>query len=428
MDTAESVNWNKVGSLSILQSEDINRLKDLSQDRENIASRFQTAPQRNAESLLTLIARVEEDRLAVLQLIQAILSVPKNAVVFHDLNRDPYEPFVGILSRPDFRAASRSAQIIAALLTKAPGGRAPERLVEQVILWAHKNLSGSENSTNNNATGNNEQIEAALGVIQILLREDSFRLLYSSRDGIARLHNVLRNSNKNNFEVMYRTIYSFWLLAYNSEIADSMFPQNLIFTLAEILKNVTKEKVVRITLALFRNLLDHGKNNQHMIESGALKIITTLLQNKKWGDEDIVEDLQLLSTTLEKNMALMSSFDHYKKEVLSRSLEWTPMHKRESFWRENAHHFEENNFAIINALVEILQDPSSSNLCLAVACNDLGEFVRFHPRGRSILGNANYAGKTSIMKLMVHQDPEVQKQALLAVQKLMVTNWEYLSK
>ena len=127
-------------------------------------------------------------------------------------------------------------------------------------------------------------------------------------------------------------------------------------------------------------------------------------------------------------MALMSSFDHYKKEVLSRSLEWTPMHKRESFWRENAHQFEENNFAIINALVEILQDPNSSNLCLAVACNDLGEFVRFHPRGRSILGNANYSGKTAIMKLMVHQDPEVQKQALLAVQKLMVTNWEYLAK
>jgi len=378
---------------------------------------------------LTLVSRVEEDRLAVLQLILAVLSVPKNAAPFFELNKDPYEPFTGILLRPDFRAASRSAQIIASLLTKAPAGRAPEQLVEQIVIWAHKNLTGSESAqSGSSASGATEQIESVLSVLQVLLREESLRLFYTSRDGITRLHNVLRNSNKNNFEIMYRSTYCLWLLSYTAQITDNMFPQQLIFTLSEILKNVTKEKVVRITLALFRNLLDHGKNNQHLIESGALKTITTLLQNKKWGDEDIVEDLQLLSTTLEKNMALMSSFDHYKKEVLSRGLEWTPMHKRESFWRENAHQFEENNFAIINALVEILQDPNSSNLCLAVACNDLGEFVRFHPRGRSILGNANYSGKTAIMKLMVHQDPEVQKQALLAVQKLMVTNWEYLNK
>eukprot|EP01099_Mayorella_cantabrigiensis_P004294 TRINITY_DN3217_c0_g3_i2.p1 TRINITY_DN3217_c0_g3~~TRINITY_DN3217_c0_g3_i2.p1 ORF type:complete len:284 (-),score=61.56 TRINITY_DN3217_c0_g3_i2:560-1351(-) len=259
MDAVEAVNWNKIGHLGILQPDDVNRLKELSQDRENIASRFQTAPQRNADCLLTLISRVEEDRLAVLQLIQAVLSVPKNAVVFHDSNRDPYEPFVGILLRPDFRAASRSAQIIAALLTKAPTGRAPERLIEQVILWAHKNLTGLESPSTGSATGNNEQIEAALSALQVLLREDSFRIFYTSRDGITKLHNVLRNSNKNNFEIMYRTIYCFWVLAYNADIADTLFPQSLIFTLADILKNVTKEKVVRITLALFRNLLDHGK-------------------------------------------------------------------------------------------------------------------------------------------------------------------------
>jgi V-type H+-transporting ATPase subunit H len=33
-----------------------------------------------------------------------------------------------------------------------------------------------------------------------------------------------------------------------------------------------------------------------------------------------------------------------------------------------------------------------------------------------------------IMNLMTHPDPAVQKEALLCVQKLMVHNWEYLSR
>jgi hypothetical protein len=34
--------------------------------------------------------------------------------------------------------------------------------------------------------------------------------------------------------------------------------------------------------------------------------------------------------------------------------------------------------------------------------------------------------KVPIMSLLAHGNDEVQKEALLALQKLMVTNWEYL--
>lgn len=37
-------------------------------------------------------------------------------------------------------------------------------------------------------------------------------------------------------------------------------------------------------------------------------------------------------------------------------------------------------------------------------------------------------GKTQVMKLLAHDDPNVRYHALLAVQKLMVHNWEYLGK
>ena len=37
-------------------------------------------------------------------------------------------------------------------------------------------------------------------------------------------------------------------------------------------------------------------------------------------------------------------------------------------------------------------------------------------------------GKTQVMKLLSHADPNVRYHALLAIQKLMVHNWEYLGK
>ena len=37
-------------------------------------------------------------------------------------------------------------------------------------------------------------------------------------------------------------------------------------------------------------------------------------------------------------------------------------------------------------------------------------------------------GKTRVMTLLAHEDPNVRYEALLAVQKLMVHNWEYLGR
>lgn len=80
----------------------------------------------------------------------------------------------------------------------------------------------------------------------------------------------------------------------------------------------------------------------------------------------------------------------------------------------------------------------------SVACWDLGEFARLHPRGRMLEEKKNFLSfflkilffifsilqqigvKYPLMELMDHKDSEVRKQALLAVQKLLVTHWEYL--
>jgi V-type H+-transporting ATPase subunit H len=56
---------------------------------------------------------------------------------------------------------------------------------------------------------------------------------------------------------------------------------------------------------------------------------------------------------------------------------------------------------------------------LAVACHDLGQFIMSHPQGRHII--TDLRGKELVMRHLAHPDAQVQKQALLCIQKIMLT-------
>jgi V-type H+-transporting ATPase subunit H len=62
---------------------------------------------------------------------------------------------------------------------------------------------------------------------------------------------------------------------------------------------------------------------------------------QSWGDEDIPEVLDTIAETLREQAVHVSSWDKYKKEVLSGTLDWTPMHTSEVFWRNNVDKFED---------------------------------------------------------------------------------------
>ena len=128
--------------------------------------------------------------------------------------------------------------------------------------------------------------------------------------------------------------------------------------------------------------------------------------------------------TLQASMATMSSFDVYKKELMGGKLEWSPSHKSENFWKDNHKAFEAENCTAIKTLVALLV-PESDAQTLAVACHDIGEFVKHHPEGRRLM--TQFGAKLAVMSILKHSDPEVQKHALTAVQRLMVINWDLLA-
>jgi len=62
---------------------------------------------------------------------------------------------------------------------------------------------------------------------------------------------------------------------------------------------------------------------------------------------------------------------------------------------------------------------------VSIACYDLGEWARFYPNGRSLV--KKLGGKDIVMGLIDSENPEVARNALQCVSKIMVTNWEFVS-
>ncbi|XP_055639286.1 V-type proton ATPase subunit H isoform X1 [Toxorhynchites rutilus septentrionalis] len=276
---------------------------------------------------------------------------------------------------------------------------------------------------------NNEYIQSVARCLQMMLRVDEYRFAFVTVDGISTLISIL--SSRVNFQVQYQLVFCLWVLTFNPLLAEKMNKFNVIPILADILSDSAKEKVTRIILAVFRNMIEKPEDSQvskeHCIAMVQCKVMKQLqiLEHRRFDDEDINSDLEFLIEKLQNSVQDLSSFDEYATEIKSARLEWSPVHKSATFWRENAQRLNEKNYELLRILVHLLET-SKDPLVLSVASYDIGEYVRHYPRGKHII--EQLGGKQLVMQLLAHDDPNVRYEALLAVQKLMVHNWEYLGK
>ncbi|CAL5086283.1 unnamed protein product [Urochloa decumbens] len=258
-------------------------------------------------------------------------------------------------------------------------------------------------------------IPTAIHCLSTLLREPYVRTLFVQADGIKLLIPLISPaSTQQSIQLLYETCLCIWLLSFYDAAVDYLSTTRVMPRLVEVVKGSTKEKVVRVVVMSFRNLLAKGAFAAQMIDLGLPQIVQNL-KAQAWSDEDLLDALNQLEVGLKDNLKKLSSFDKYKQQVLLGHLDWSPMHKDPSFWRENINNFEENDFQILRVLMTII-DTSSDTTALAVACYDLSQFLQYHPSGRIVV--ADLKAKDRVMKLMNHENTEVRKNALLCVQRL----------
>lgn len=380
-----------------------------------------------AMHFLSLLEHISTEQIIhyLLVLIDEILMEEKTRVdIFKEFaakqKQSVWTPFFKLLNREDPFCQNMTA-----------------RIISKIACWSEELMEGSDLNyflcwlRDNLSLRDDDYLQNIARCLQMMLRVEEYRTTFVAIDGVRYIVQVL--SNKSNFQIQYQLIFCIWIITFNVNLIEKLARYNIIPILADILAETVKEKVTRIILATFRNLTEKPEDKEivrdnaiTMVQCKVPKQLEILQQSSsKFDDEDVISDIEDLSTRLHSYVLDLSSFDEYSNEVKSGRLEWSPVHSSEKFWRENAHRLNEKNHELLKILVKLLET-SKDNLVLSVAAHDIGEYVRHYSRGKTIV--ENLGGKKLVMELLTHQEPHVKYEALICLQKLMVQNFDYLSK
>lgn len=119
----------------------------------------------------------------------------------------------------------------------------------------------------------------------------------------------------------------------------------------------------------------------------------------------------------------LTKWEVYQAELESGNLKWGILHT-EQFFKSNARKMEGTNgdFCHVNRLLQLIAKREDEET-VAIACYDLGEFIRQYPNGKAIA--KRLGTKEVVMPLLhEHESEEVQRQALQCISKLLVNNWQ----
>ncbi|XP_034410815.1 V-type proton ATPase subunit H isoform X2 [Cyclopterus lumpus] len=423
---ANQVNWQSYLQSQMISAEDCEFIKKFevanSEEKKVILT---NEGHQCAKTFLSLMAHISKEQTVqyILTLIDDTLQENHQRVsIFFDYAKKTkntaWSYFLPMLNRQDLFTVHMAARIIAKL---AAWGR---DLMEGSDLNYYFNWIKSQLSSQSS-----QYVQCVAGCLQLMLRVNEYRFAWVEADGVNCITAVL--SNKCGFQLQYQMVFCVWLLAFSPQLCEQLRRYNVVPALSDILQESVKEKVTRIILAAFRNLLEKSAERETlqeyalaMIQCKVLKQLENLEQ-QKYDDEDISEDIKFLLEKLGESVQDLSSFDEYSSELKSGRLEWSPVHKSEKFWRENAVRLNEKNYELLKILTRLLE-VSDDPQVIAVAAHDIGEYVRHYPRGKRVI--EQLGGKQLVMNHMHHEDQLVRYNALLAVQKLMVHNWEYLGR
>lgn len=394
----------------------------------------------HAQLFKALLTGVNKDEVVmyILSLLDELLKQkPTLASLFHAALYesggaiDVFEPMLKLLSRQHLFVLEKTTVVLAKLLSwdhyipPAPNPNLEAALARKLRSFAAWAVALLKNVDPQDGF-DQPRVVHVLGGVQQLVSSAPGRIAFVEADGLPLLLGLMSGGHYGTHsavQLLYVVMVVVWSLSYTPECASKLgHAAGLVPKLVDILKSVQKEKVVRVTCAALRNLVGVGSCSSDMIGAGVMKALLHL-QQRKWADEDVKEDVDYLVEALEGSLKSMSSWDVYAKEVASGRLEWSPSHRSDHFWKDNYKAFEQNDGETLKQLVGCLASPDPTTL--AVACHDVGELIKVHPEGRRLV--APYQAKAHAMKLLKHEDPEVQKYALTCVQRLMVINWEYLN-
>ncbi|KIO27114.1 hypothetical protein M407DRAFT_73717 [Tulasnella calospora MUT 4182] len=322
----------------------------------------------------------------------------------------PYGPLLRACTTPDEFVQLKAAQILTTLLSSESGP-----LSNQHIQPFLNTLASLIQGTSPHAR------DVAVQSLEALLTRTECRAAAWTMPNVVDGLVTILESNPTP-QMCYQVGFCFWLLTFEQDVAEQINRKfDIIPLLMIIAQSVVKEKVQRVIVATYRNLVAKApsQNLPAMLVAKLLPYVKNL-STRKWSDEEIVEDIEFLKEELTKNFESLTTYDEYTSELASGHLSWTPVHDSEAFWKENATKLNDKDYEQLKVLVKLLKE-STDPVVLAVAAHDVGQYTKHYERGKKTL--SDLGAKTRVMELMSHDNPDVRYQALLTTQRLVSQAW-----
>ncbi|PHH73249.1 hypothetical protein CDD82_5567 [Ophiocordyceps australis] len=219
-------------------------------------------------------------------------------------------------------------------------------------------------------------------------------------------------------QLLYHVLLVMWQMSFEAEeIGDELNDEyNIVLLYTHLLRLSPKEKTTRLILSTLYNLLD--KNQKSLLPTAVLARLPSLLDNigsRHLTDPDLLEDMESLKTLLQEYTTTKTTFDEYVAEVEGGHLRWSPPHRSQTFWAENARKIiDYENGEMARKLADIMRKPwDNDKQVLAIACNDVGCLVKEVPEKRHQLEKLGL--KRRVMELMQSDDENVRWESLRAL-------------
>ncbi|KAH7889956.1 ATPase V1 complex subunit H [Phlebopus sp. FC_14] len=363
--------------------------------------------------LLKKLQRVDTMQCLLVLIADALLDHDERIVLFTRTAQSdpdlPYLPLIRTLEAQDEFVQLKSAQILTILLSSESTPLQHQHLQPVLKVLASLVQGPSQNKR-----------DVAVQCLEALLaRPECRKAVWAIPGIIAGLVEVLRH--KPGPQMSYQVIFCLWLLSFEQDVAEKINKKfDIIPLLISVAQAAAKEKVIRVIIATFRNLVTKAPSaNLPAMLVAQLLSFSKNLSTRKWSDEDIREDVQFVRDELERNFESLTTYDEYVSELASGHLSWTPVHESEDFWRENASRLNERDYEQLKILIRLLSTDDA--LVLAVAVHDLGQYVKHYERGKKVI--TDLGAKARAMELMTHPDPNVRYHALISVRQLVSHPW-----
>ncbi|KAM0787224.1 hypothetical protein ACM66B_006462 [Microbotryomycetes sp. NB124-2] len=416
---SKAIPWEGYQRAGLLSADDVQLVQKVTGNRSQAEQVLEQQSKTYASLYIRLLGKLSRnDTLQyILVLLGDFVADREDRVALLLQEPDCYAPLLKLLDSQDDFVKAKSSVIASTLLSL--DSRPPDNVVQKLLAHLTALIRNSQDPDGQDVGV--QCLESALRVDKV--RKAAWAAEQKDGQGPKVLEGLVQLLRTNpTAQMQYQLGFCFWLLTFEKEIAENMNQKyNIIPLLTDLARQAVKEKVIRIVVATFRNLITKApeQNLASMLVAKLLPFVKTL-QGRKWSDEEIKEDIDFLVEELKKSFEGLTTFDEYKSELEQGHLSWTPPHKNEDFWRDNAQKLNDKDRALLKTLVQILIT-SKDSLTLAVAANDVAQYVKYCDVSKKTLDDLG--AKARVMELMGHSDPDVKYNSLVATQRLLSHAW-----